>query len=96
MGSQADSRQIVKSILSNMKSLFLKSTRGARERVWEKLWSDRGKNEIRRLINNPSMGLNKFDVFLTFKEENLITFKEFLLYQEDNDDKVSRRNKRVS
>jgi len=64
----ADSRQVVKSLLSTMKDMFKKCTRGTRERAWDKLCSDRGKKEVKRLINNPSINLNHFDDFLTFKE----------------------------
>jgi hypothetical protein len=66
--SQADSRQIVKSLLSSMKTLFKNSTRGARQRAWDKFYSERGNAEVRKLINNPSITLNHFDAFLTFKE----------------------------
>jgi hypothetical protein len=66
--SQADSRQLVKSILSNMKELFRNSTRGARERAWSKFYSTKGNEAVRKLINNPSLQINHFDNFLTFKE----------------------------
>ena len=83
--SQSDSRKIVKSLLSSLQQIFKNSTRQARERAWNKISSDRGKAEVRRLINNPSMTLNHFDDFLTFKE-NHITFKQFLLYDRTEDD----------
>lgn len=66
--SQSDSRKIVQSLLVAMKGLFQNSTRGARERAWNKFCTERGKAEVRKLINNPSLGLNHFDDFLTFKE----------------------------
>lgn len=68
MSSQGDSRKIVKAILIALQDLFKRSTRQARERAWNKICTDRGKAEVRRLINNPSMQISKFDNFLTFKE----------------------------
>ena len=66
--SMADSRQVVKAILSAMKGIFQNSTRGARERAWNRFCTERGKAEVRRLINNPAMQISKFEDFLTFKE----------------------------
>jgi hypothetical protein len=66
--SQADSRKVLSQILRCMQNTFQNSTRGARTRAWNRLTSPRGRAQIERLINNPSMGFNHFEEFLTFKE----------------------------
>ncbi len=69
---EADSRKVVKEILAAMKRIFSDSTRGARERAWKKFCTERGKAEVRKLINNPAKPLNQFEDFLTFKEWVLV------------------------
>jgi hypothetical protein len=64
----SDSRQVTKSILAAMQTVFKNSTRGARERAWNKFTTERGKAEVRKLINNPERPLNHFEDFLTFRE----------------------------
>lgn len=67
-GTTGDSRILIRKTLAFLQDLFKASTRKARERFWEKLTSERGRADVRRLINNPSMTLNHFDSFLTFRE----------------------------
>lgn len=66
--SNTDSRKTTEDIIQSIRSIFQRSSRGAREKAWERLFSTKGKEEIKTLVVNPNRGMNQFRGLITFKE----------------------------
>lgn len=79
--SNSDARKTLQELVDDIKRVFKKYSRTARERAWDALTSSRGKKEIDQLIKNPSKNVYGVNRWLSFKDwveekEKLITERE--------------------
>lgn len=68
MSSSTDHRKATEDLLRCIQSVFQRSSRGAREKAWERITSSKGKADIKTLIANPSRSISQFRDLITFKE----------------------------
>lgn len=66
--STTDPRLAAKDILQNLKSIFGQYSRSARKEAWRGIQSPKGKNEIEKLLNNPSHPIVGVPRILDFHE----------------------------
>ncbi|MHA1949685.1 MAG: hypothetical protein ACW99G_07205 [Candidatus Thorarchaeota archaeon] len=65
--SSGDKRAARVAMADSIRNLFKKYTRGARASAWHSLCSREGRQEMDRLLNNPSRPITKFRS-MSFKE----------------------------
>lgn len=73
----SDARKTLKELVDDIKGVFKRHSRSARERAWDALTSSRAHKEIKELINNPSKVVNDTSRWLSFREWHQIDESAF-------------------
>lgn len=69
MASQnSDARRTLKELVDDIKKVFKKHSRSARDRAWDALTSKRAQKQIDQLIKNPSITVNNTNSWLSYRE----------------------------
>lgn len=66
--SSTDHRKATEDLLKSIQSVFQRTSRGAREKAWERITSSKGKEDVKSLIANPNRNISLFRSLITFKE----------------------------
>ena len=64
---QTNSKKAIVDMATSLSHVFKKYGRNTREEAWDRLTSPAGKNEVRKILQNPNQSLNMFSK-LSFKE----------------------------
>lgn len=64
----SDARKTLKELVDEIKSVFKKHSRSARDRAWDAVTSSRAQKEIKQLIVNPSKPIIGTSRWLSYRE----------------------------
>ena len=67
-GQNSDARKTLKELVDEIKKVFKKHSRSARDRAWDALITKRAQREIQSLIINPSKPVTGVSRWLSYKE----------------------------
>lgn len=65
---KSDPREALEDIFGALKTIFGRYSREARYKAWRAVTSSKGKQEVERLLNSPSVQVRGTAKLLTFKE----------------------------
>jgi hypothetical protein len=68
MADSTDARGALESLFAGIKSTFSRYDRPARKRAWESITHGKGREQVEKLLNNPSYKVVGIPGLLKFKE----------------------------
>ncbi len=66
--SSSDPRDALKDVFYGLKGIFQRYDRSARKKAWHAVQTGAGKEEVNKLLDNPSRPINGLPRLLNFKE----------------------------